>query len=237
VLGRAVKEGKKFGGNFRNYSHMWEDGVVYANASKGEKPLIREFLAREHVGPWFLAVADSGQKHVLSFAPLNGPGRSGQIRFEEANVFVPDDQSLIARMTELLTEGITKDEVGSGNYYVRTMRDSRELTQSFERDHGKSRGSNWFSLAIWLAQRNEEIHAGRQAEKAARDADRRDANRVSRSLSKGAKRPPANELLEPAAGPREGRGKTDSDSKRVVRPGPAPAADTKPKQGLLPGFG
>lgn len=89
VPGRPAKPGKKFGGNFRNYSHLYERGWRslpfgddgsqargYVNASKGEKPLIRTFLSREHAGEWFAAIADSGQKHVIPWAPLNGPGVS-----------------------------------------------------------------------------------------------------------------------------------------------------------------
>ena len=94
VPGRPAKEGKKFGGNFRNYTHLWDERG-YANASKGEKPVIREFLARNHAGPWFAAIADSGQKHVLPFARLNGPGRPGIVLLDELVVRVLPDAYLV----------------------------------------------------------------------------------------------------------------------------------------------
>lgn len=112
VLGRLPKDGKQFGGNFRNYSHCGDERG-YFNASKGEKPLLREFVEREHAAPWFAAIADSGQKHVLPFARMNGPGRGGVALFDEQIVNVPEDVSLIADMTTLLTLGVTKDELAS----------------------------------------------------------------------------------------------------------------------------
>ena len=104
VIGRDAKEGKKFGGSFRNYSHLWDERG-YVNSSKGEKPLIREFLGRDHRGPWFAAIADRGQKHVLPFAPMNGPGRSGLVLFDEVRVPLATDHSLVGDCAALLTAG------------------------------------------------------------------------------------------------------------------------------------
>ena len=118
VIGRDAKEGKKFGGSFRNYSHLWDERG-YVNASKGEKPAIREFLARDHRAPWFAALADSGQKHVLPFSVLNGPGRGGVVLFDEVRVPIPADQSLVDECTALLTAGATKEELECGDYSAR----------------------------------------------------------------------------------------------------------------------
>lgn len=232
------------GGNFRSYSHCCDE-VGYLNASKGEKHLLREFLSRDHKGPWFCAVADSGQKHVLPFAPLNGPGRAGAVRFEEALVEVPDEHSLIDEMIALLTAGVTKEEIERGDYYVRTMLHNVEPVRAFEANHGNARGSGWFSLALWLAQRNEDefkrIEASRKEAKDARrkaakkngDANSGDAVGIPKRVPARAKREAPAELLEPTAGPSPSGSAPNDKRQRVGKSGSAKAADTKPKQGRL----
>jgi hypothetical protein len=163
VLGRPAKPGMQFGPNHRNYSHLFEAPAVYVNASKGEKPALREWLAREKRGCWFAAIADSGQKHVLPWAPWNGPGRGGLVLFDEQLVDVPDSLALVETMTELLTAGATKDEIGSGDYRPQAWIRCMVPLQAFELAHASQRGSAWFTLALWLAQRDEEATAARIA--------------------------------------------------------------------------
>lgn len=71
----------RLGGNWRNYTHMWESSSddPYTNATKGEKPRILSFLRAAKRGTWFAAIADSGQKHVLSLTPVNRPGVRGRV--------------------------------------------------------------------------------------------------------------------------------------------------------------
>jgi len=101
--GRMAAPGKARGPSWRGFSHLWEDGWGYRNANKAEKPAIREFIEREHAGDWFAAIADTGQKHVIPFTPMNGSGRAGLVLMDELRVQVPDDTSLIARMADLDT--------------------------------------------------------------------------------------------------------------------------------------
>lgn len=205
VPGRPPKEGKQFGGNFRNYSALWElgwdapafgdDGTRlpnYANASKGQKPLIRAFIERRHEGPWFAAIADSGQKHVIPYTPINPPGRSGFVLFDEALVCIPDDTSLIGAMCSMLTDGTTKEEIERGDYRPQTwQRLGAARVREFERTHGRSRG-HWFALAIWLAQRDEDGVAARMAaEKEAQEA-RKQEEKNARAASKSRATKPAN---------------------------------------------
>jgi hypothetical protein len=202
VPGRPPKEGKTAGGNFRNYSHLWEMGWTapvcgddgtrlpeYTNASKGQKPLIRAFLERRHTGPWFAAIADSGQKHVLPYTPINPPGPGGNVLFDEALVRIPADVSLIAEMCALLTDGATKEEIERGDYRPQTwQRLGASRIREFERTHGRSRG-HWFALAIWLAQRDEDGVAARMAaEKQALEAKKlEEKNAKSASKPRAAK--------------------------------------------------
>lgn len=189
VPGRPPKEGKSFGGNFRNYSHLWERGASpeYANASKGEKSVIREFLARHHRGDWFAALADSGQKHTLPWAPMNGPGRGGLVLFDEQLVRLPESLALVDEMTMLLTAGATKDELGTGNYSARAWQLCGTSLHTFERAQSGERGGAWFGLSLWLAQRDEEAVQRRlAAEKEAKGAQRKRQGKTTHAHGRGA---------------------------------------------------
>lgn len=175
VPGHPPKEGNEHGGSFRNYSHML-DGGTYVALSKGEKPAIRDFLRRTHVGSWFATIADSGQIHMLPFAPVNAEGtRRGLVLFERQVVALPlrggDGWKLLDGTMDLLTAGATKDEIESGNYTPRAWELAGSLLEPFEEIWAGHRGSPWFALCVWLAQRDEVVVAARmEAEKAAREA-------------------------------------------------------------------
>ncbi len=262
VIGRPAKDGKKFGGNFRNYSQLHEVGWrgprfgetgkpgEYANASKGEKPLIRDFLAREHRGVWFCAVADSGQKHIIPFAPVNGPGRGGRVLFEETIVEVPESLALVDAMTALLTAGCTKEEIESGNYTPRAWMMCEEHVRRFEMEHGGDRHSPWFGLAIWLAQRDEEAvakrmakdkaskkekaHVNRPAKRKAKDTDGRGAVSPARSVPKAARQHRRTEALgaTPESSPRSDTNKRDTRGVGHADM-PAPASASARQLGLF----
>jgi hypothetical protein len=172
VPGRPPAPGKKFGGNFRNYSHLWEAGrpPLYENASKGEKPRIRAFLAREHHLAWFAAIADSGQKHVIPWAPVNPAGRGGLVLFDEQLVRVPASLALVEELAALLTAGATKDEIAAGSYTHWTWQRCPAAVRAFESKHERERGGAWFALALWLAQRDEEVVTERRAQEVAAKA-------------------------------------------------------------------
>lgn len=240
VLGRPAKEGKKFGGSFRNYSHLWEEGwgspsfaeggpagLGYINASKGDKPAIRAFLARQHESTWFAAIADSGQKHVIPWAPINGRGRTGRVLFDEQIVSVPNDQSMIDAMTALLTAGATKEEIQRGDYGARAYQLAADAVIMFEREFAGARHSAWFELAIWLAQRDEEqVQARLAAEKEAKaNAKRTGKGKAENANSGGAasntkrtsrklKREPS-ETLGATTGQDEKRGEDKRDARGV----------------------
>jgi len=164
VPGRPPKEGKDHGGNFRNYSHML-DADGYVNASKGEKPLILSWLKRPHRGPWFAAIADSGQIHTVPFCPVNPDGaRRGVVLFERDIVRLPigPGWDMVERIAGLLSAGATKDEVSTGQYGARAWDLCGPPLGLFEEQCGQRlRGSGWFSLALWLAQRDEEAVSAR----------------------------------------------------------------------------
>lgn len=185
VPGRPAAEGKKFGGNWRNYSHLFEQGAAtpYQNASKGEKPLIRAFLRAPHAGLWFAAIADSGQKHVLPWAPLNPGGSTGRVLFDETVVDLPRDPAgwgLVDDMTALLTAGATKDEIVTGRYESGAWMRCGSAIGAFESRHAGARHGSFFTLAVWLAQRDEEAVAARQATESEARAARKVAAKTAR---------------------------------------------------------
>jgi hypothetical protein len=169
----------------RMYSHLYEGGgtPVYERLNKGSKPAMRAFLRRSHAAPWFAAIADSGQKHIVPWTPVNPPSSTGRVLFEEDLIALPSSPagwSVLDACAELLTAGATKEEVESGRYGARAYQLARTEVERFEREHGaRLRGGAWFRLVVWLAQRDEEKVAARmEAEKEAkRSGDQRRGSR------------------------------------------------------------
>jgi len=72
------------------------------------------------IGQWFVSIADSGQVHVLPFAPVNsGSGRYG-VRFERNTVWAyPADYVRVDdAYGALMAAGFSKGEIESGEPYV-----------------------------------------------------------------------------------------------------------------------
>lgn len=177
VPGRPAKPGMQFGPNWRNFSHLYDAGS-YVNASKGDKPTILQWLQSSHAGPWFAAIADSGQKHVVPWAPINPPGaRRGDVLFEEAVIKLPvvgsAEWDIVPMIADLLTAGAPKGELETGHFTPRAWSLCERGLYVFEREWGRPlRGSAWFALALWLAQRDEEqVQKRLGSEKAKRKVD------------------------------------------------------------------
>lgn len=183
----------------RMYSHLVE-GTTHVRVNKGQKPTIREFLRRSHAESWFAAIADSGQKHVIPWAIVHGAGRGGTAMFEDKLVHLPRTEegwSILDRMTDLLTAGATKEEIGSGEYGPRAWSLCAEGIRAFERDFGGERGGHWFELVVWLAQRDEAIVAARlEAEK----EQKKEAKRAQRGGKGKAARPDGGRAVGTARG-------------------------------------
>lgn len=154
-----------------NTERMWThlvDGREHVRVNKGSKPVMRAFLRRKHTAPWFAAIADSGQKHIIPWAPVNAPHQpGGAVLFEESLVELPRDAegwALLDEIAEALTDGLTKEEIGRGEYGPRAWTLlGAERMRALEDAWSPLRGSSWFDLATWLAQRDEEKVAARLA--------------------------------------------------------------------------
>jgi hypothetical protein len=168
IPGVVEKPGSKRSPCWRNYSVLYESGRARV-ATKGDKPAILAFLRSTHTEEWFASIADSGQKHVVPYTPINGAGSRGRIRFEERTITLPDANGwrLVDDATALLTSGATKEEIARGEYSPSTWQRCGEMIDAFEAAHGSERGGAWFDLAVWLSQRDEAAVAARfEAEKA-----------------------------------------------------------------------
>jgi len=183
--------GKK-GLNLRLFSHLYDDRG-YLALNKASKPAILKWLREPKQGQWFAAIADTGQKHVLPWTPVN-PGQRGVVRFEERNIALPGEPgwALVDDIMRLLTDGVTKDEVGTGDYTPRAWKLTPAGVMQFESDHAGKRGTAWFDLALWLSQRDEEEYEARRqqarsAEKPSGKGRARDAKAVPRKRRKPAR--------------------------------------------------
>jgi len=177
----------------RMWSHLVE-GDEHVRVNKGGKPTMRAFLRREHSKPWAAAIADSGQKHIIPWTPVNAGGQvGGRVLFEEMLVDLPRDAqgwALLDDLEVVLTDGLTKEEIARGEYGPRAWQLlGADRVREFEGRWGSLRGGGWFELAVWLAQRDEaKVQARLDAEKAAKKE--KGKNAVGRT-SKGAAAKPA----------------------------------------------
>lgn len=180
----------KRGPSLRTYSHLWHNGE-YQYASKGDKPAMRAFLRQPKTGPWFACIADTGQKHLIPYTPVNSSPKSSLVRFEEETVAIGYSFWRLADdIQHLLNEGMTKAEIESGSYRPKFAIPLLPQIHSFEESYSRMRKSAGFRLCLWLSQRDEEAYANRQSAKN-RGPDGKpdpgDAKRVSPKRGKSAK--------------------------------------------------
>lgn len=171
----------------RMYSHLF-DGSEYLKLNKGDKPAMRAFLRRHHDTCWFVAIADSGKKHVIPWAPVNQPGRVGRVRFEDGDVTLPRTEegwAMVDEIAALATAGAPKSEIELGDYSPRSWTLCRAAIETFERRWQRERHGAWFRLAVWLAQRDEAEAQERMDQEKAAKAEKKGAKRGSKTDGRG----------------------------------------------------
>jgi hypothetical protein len=211
----------------RMTSHLF-DGRGWLLPNKGAKPLQRSWLRGAKSGPWFAAIADSGKKHVVPWTPVNPEGLragTGQVLFEERLVTL-GDWTLVDDLSSLLTAGASKETIETGEYHAGAWSLCAEEIEAFEARWSSERASDWWALAVWLAQRDEDAVQARMArEKEERDARKRTEKETARShrgdAARDASRVPRNrskraEALGPTAGPAPGERQDVLDGGGVV---------------------
>ncbi|MGH8630895.1 MAG: hypothetical protein ACREU7_09055, partial [Burkholderiales bacterium] len=154
----------KKGKNLRMYSHFWSEGGGYWYANKADKAGMREWLRGPKVGAWWAAIADTGQKHILPWVRVNPDGRlasgdiagEGFVRFEEREIYIARSMwAEVDDLTALLTLGVTKQEIETGEYGHRAYLLAGDRLLECDAVYGRQRGCGIFALALWLAQREE----------------------------------------------------------------------------------
>jgi len=216
----------KRGVNLRLFSHLYDAGkYIYAN--KANKPLILSWLRAPKAGPWFAAIADTGQKHVLPWTPMNlSGGLGGTALFEESLVSLPstDDGWRVADdCAALLAAGATKAEVLAGDYRAETWLRCKDRVRRFEAAYSRLRGGAWFRLVVWLSQRDEALVAERL--KREKEAKRGKSERGSRR--KAAARDGARAAGAPGSVSEERR---ESDQALVADRGPHESSDSHKRE-------
>jgi hypothetical protein len=76
----GVVPGKPPTHNWRLYTVLVQGSEVWLG-NKANKPAILAWLRAPKQAPWFAAIADSGQKHAVPYAPLN-LSAVGRVQFE-----------------------------------------------------------------------------------------------------------------------------------------------------------
>lgn len=208
-------------------SHLLDDRG-HLTPNKGQKPAQREWLRGPKRGEWFAAIADSGKKHVVPWAPINPAGLApgtGRVLLEERFVTLGDWQ-LVDDTSALLTAGASKETIETGEYHGGAWALCPEEIEAFEVRWSGERASDWWALALWLAQRDEATVVARQArEKEARDdrkrtakeAERRDRGHAARDAGSVPRdRRERAQALGPVAGPAPGERQDERDGSGVV---------------------
>lgn len=203
--GRVAKEGQGRGPSPTMYSHLLEltpDGPRYANASKGEKPIIRSWLTTPREHPWWIVVADMGKKQLIPWAEWNhGPATGATIHLDDEPVVV-GDLALVDAMAHLLTVGATKATLETGQYTPGEWGRCADALLAFERTWGHLRGAAWFRLALWLGQRDEaaveERMAAEKAEREAKKAAEKEAAKKAKAKPSAKPAPPPPPKAKPA---------------------------------------
>ena len=152
----AARIGKDKPQRMRNYSHFVVDGE-WIPLSKSDKACMQELLL-DHPFPELVAIAESGQKHIVFRATRNPPNSAaGWVQFEEHQLFVrPNELRALLNTIEALYVTFSKSEIETGSYkQYRIVQFGLAQWHELEEIIHLQRGSLLFHLAIFLAQKEE----------------------------------------------------------------------------------
>jgi len=151
------RTGKPVAPKFRNYSHVVKGGE-WLPFSKGQKAALCGALLTQPF-PTVAAVADSGQKQIVFRTRVNPAGaNTGWVQFEELPLYVvPLQLTTVICNVEKLYRTFAKGEIESGNYSQHRVLDYGLVDwRCDEAQIAPRRGSALLSLALFLAQREED---------------------------------------------------------------------------------
>ena len=153
----AEKTGKEKPQNMPTYSHFIVDGEWHVNCKAHTQQIAQALLDIRGV-PEMAVIANSGQKHLVHLASINTPGQtSGVVQFERELIMMEQSalRGLLDSIETLYNDGHSKSAIRTGLYTFRRDTDIA-LWRSEEACIRGQRGSPLFTLAVWLAQKEEE---------------------------------------------------------------------------------
>lgn len=145
----AQRTGKDKPQRMRNYSHFVLDDE-WLPLSKADKVKMTHLLL--YKSPQIAVIAESGQKHIIFRA------KPGVVQFEEHQILDWQNLGSLLNVVEKLYGTFSKVEIGTGNYAQhRVMKFGISSWNGLENIVKPQRQTSLFSLALFLAQRKENI--------------------------------------------------------------------------------
>lgn len=144
----------------RNYSHVVTTAGHWRAYMKNEKRALTAALLHATDSPIVAVISLAGQKHLATRARLGWWQIEEQARYPQPRALA----ALLVPITDLYSLGATKAAIETGEYssaWLCTI-DRRRWWHAEELIR-RSRGSWLFQLAVWLAQKSEDIDDDRDA--------------------------------------------------------------------------
>lgn len=161
------KWGKLFA---RNWSWLFQNGELKAPIISGthqegkdilpvvsklpDRQQIRDWLLNPPAPPFTIAIAESGQKHILFLAQEAYSQDRFPVQFELNTLYIDRNQfrNLLGIYENLLSLGFTKTEIDSGNYRSDRLMAALDRWELLEAQIQRDRGTRLLELVSYLAQ-------------------------------------------------------------------------------------
>jgi hypothetical protein len=149
----------------RNWSWLYQDKTLIFPTFNGEKdgfPIVENLPTREIIRDWLInppeppftiAIAESGQKHILFLAQEAFNKELFPVQFE-LDTLIIKRQELIEVLTafeKLMALGATKTEILTGEYKSQFLINNLSTSQEFENIIFRHRGSRFLELINFVA--------------------------------------------------------------------------------------
>ena len=169
-----VGKGKKEKGDWskiysRNWSWLYHGDRLIAPIFNGEKEglpivselptreLIREWLVNPPEPPFTIAIAESGQKHILFLAPEAHSKEMFPVQFELDTIVIKRQEFtvLLDSYESLMNLGATKTEITSGQYKSQFLLTQLSNYGKYDDYIATYRGSRLLELIEYVAKKKE----------------------------------------------------------------------------------
>jgi hypothetical protein len=156
----------------RNWSWLFQGEKVISPIIAGDRgegkdklPIVSSLPTRAEIRGWLLnppeppftiVVAESGQKHLVPFAPEAHSRDYFPILFEMDTLYISSGfRGILEQFEELMRLGFGKTEILTGEYRSETLKNCLEEWDKIESIISQQRGSRLFELVAHVAQKPE----------------------------------------------------------------------------------